>query len=302
GRSPDRNAASPRRTRRNPSGSRTRGGSSVRYRSCCWLLATNGLDEFDGVAHARLDAGVVGLGEQLLGDEVAADAAGDDAGPKPLAQRFLGGFDAAGGHDARPRHGSEHVLDELRAAHRTTGEHLDDLAAQLVRIGNLAGRAASGRVRNAAAIADLGDVGIQDGADDELRAVGDVDARGRRIDNRADAHDHRRVRLVEVPRDFVEHVRGEVAAIGEFDALGAAVRAGLDDLLTDLDIRVIEDRDYRLVDHRGEHTHSILVHLFLRESSQQTRRAGSPAGAAFSRAAWVAAMESAVRAGQKTGP
>ena len=31
---------------------------------------------------------------------------------------------------------------------------------------------------------------------------------------------------------------GEVAAVGELDALRAAVGAGLDDLLTDLDIRV----------------------------------------------------------------
>src|SRR4051794_35453351 len=38
---------------------------------------TNRLDEPDGIAHARLDARVVGLGEQLPGDQVAADAAGD---------------------------------------------------------------------------------------------------------------------------------------------------------------------------------------------------------------------------------
>ena len=38
------------------------------------------LMSFDGVAHARFDAGVVAVRQQLLGDEVAADAAGDDAG------------------------------------------------------------------------------------------------------------------------------------------------------------------------------------------------------------------------------
>ena len=61
-------------------------------------------------------------------------------------------------------------------------------------------------------------------------------------------------------RDFVEDVRGEIAAIGELDALRAAIRAGLDDLLTDLDIRVIENRDHSLVHHRGQHAHTILIH------------------------------------------
>src|SRR6185295_10073883 len=50
------------------------------------LLLANGLDELDGVAHARLDAGVVGLGEQLLGDEIAADATGDDPRAVPFSQ------------------------------------------------------------------------------------------------------------------------------------------------------------------------------------------------------------------------
>ena len=214
--------------------------------------------------YAGFDAGVVGLGEQFLGDEVAADAAGHDAGAVPLAQRFLGGLDAARGHDLGPRHGAEHVLDELRAAHRTTGKYLDDLAAEFVRVRDLAGRAAAGRVGDAAPVADLGDVGVENGADHEPGAVGDVDARGGRVDDRAHAHDHRRVRLGEMPRHLEEHVRGEIAAVGELDALGAAVGAGLDDLLTDLGVRMIENRDHSLFHHRGQHTHPILVHQSLR--------------------------------------
>src|SRR3954471_3248886 len=66
------------------------------------LLAPDRLDEFHGVTHARFDAGVVGLREQLLRDQVAADAAGDDARAVPLAQGFLGRLHAAGRHDARP--------------------------------------------------------------------------------------------------------------------------------------------------------------------------------------------------------
>ena len=72
------------------------------------------------------------------------------------------------------------------------------------------------------------------------------------------------IRLVEMARDFVEHVRREVTAVGELDALRAAVGAGLDDLLADLDIRVIENRDHSLVHHRGQHAHTILVHPSLR--------------------------------------
>src|SRR5689334_3525134 len=41
------------------------------------LFATDGPDELHRVAHARFDARVVLLREQLLGDHVAADAAGD---------------------------------------------------------------------------------------------------------------------------------------------------------------------------------------------------------------------------------
>src|SRR5512147_1042797 len=51
------------------------------------LFASNGLDETNRVPNPGLDTGVILLGEQLLGDEIAADAARDDAGAKPLAQR-----------------------------------------------------------------------------------------------------------------------------------------------------------------------------------------------------------------------
>src|SRR5687767_13766260 len=91
-------------------------------------LLANGLDEFHGVAHARFDAAVILLGEQLLGDEVAANAAGNNSRTIPFAQRLLGGFDAAGGHDARPRHRPHHVLHELRTADRAAWKYLDDLA------------------------------------------------------------------------------------------------------------------------------------------------------------------------------
>src|SRR6187399_2403336 len=93
-------------------------GLTLRTLSDMGLLSADRLDEFHRVAHTRFDTGVILLGEQFLGDEIAADAAGDDAGAKPLAQGFFRGLDAAGGHDARPRHRSHHVLHEFRTTHR----------------------------------------------------------------------------------------------------------------------------------------------------------------------------------------
>ena len=162
----------------------------------------------------------------------------------------------------RPRHRPQDALHELGPPTRLPGKNLHDLAAQLLRVADLARRAAAGAVGNAAAVADLGDVGIEHRPDDELRAVGDVDAGGRRIDDRADAHDHARVRLVEMTRDFVEDVRREIAAVGELDALGAAVGAGLDDLRTDLDIRMIEHGDDPLIHHRGQNLQPVPGHVY----------------------------------------
>ena len=71
-----------------PSASRRRTGSSESRRlmlTCPRML----LDERDGVAHLRLDAGVVLGVEQFLGDQVGADAAGDDAGAEPFASAIL---------------------------------------------------------------------------------------------------------------------------------------------------------------------------------------------------------------------
>ena len=68
-------------------------------------------------------------------------------------------------------------------------------------------------------------------------------------------------------RDVVEHVRREVAAVGELDALGAAVGAGLDDLLADLDIRVIEHRDDALLHHGAQDGHAVFDHRALQRAN-----------------------------------
>ena len=64
-------------------------------------------------------------------------------------------------------------------------------------------------------------------------------------------------------RHVEEDVRREVAAIGELDALGAAIRAGLDDLAADLDVGVVENRDDALLHDCGQDGHAILAAILV---------------------------------------
>src|SRR5688500_2723488 len=52
-------------------------------------IGLDGLHELHGRAHFLLDPFVVACVEQLLGDEIAADATGDDARAEPCAKRAL---------------------------------------------------------------------------------------------------------------------------------------------------------------------------------------------------------------------
>ena len=124
-----------------------------------------------------------------------------------LLSDFFRAIHAASRHDARPWTGSEHRFDEIRPADRIAGEYFDDFAAQLLGVVYFGHRSTTGAVGDLAPVAHLGDVGIQQRTDDEFRAVGDVDAGGRRVDDRADAHDYARIRLGEVPRKVKEDMR-----------------------------------------------------------------------------------------------
>src|ERR1700733_14383016 len=108
------------------------------------LLSPDALDEGDGLGPLLLDAGIILGRQQLLGDEVRADAAGDNAGAEPLLERLFRDIDAAGGHDAGPGHRTQHVLDEFGPADAGARKHLDDLAAQLLGGRDFRGRAAAG--------------------------------------------------------------------------------------------------------------------------------------------------------------
>ena len=52
----------------------------------------------------------------------------------------------------------------------------------------------------------------------------------------------------------------EVAAVGELDALGAAIGAGLDHLEADFGVGMEKDRDHALAHHRLQHRHTIVIH------------------------------------------
>src|SRR5690606_13493373 len=84
-------------------------------------------DGLHGAAHSRLELGPVLRLNQVLRDQLRADAGGHDAGPEPRLQTGLVRIDPAGGHDLGPRHGPQHRPDEFRAADLRAGEHLDDL-------------------------------------------------------------------------------------------------------------------------------------------------------------------------------
>src|SRR5262245_10503860 len=86
-------------------------------------------DELQSVANPDLDAFVVPLNEQFLGDQLSAHSDAGYAGFKPTAQRFLGAVDAACRHDSRPGTGAENGFDEIRATHRVAGKDLHDFAA-----------------------------------------------------------------------------------------------------------------------------------------------------------------------------
>src|SRR5262245_20189742 len=260
------------RTRPNPGSNRSitspRDAQSQRLSPAALIVSTlsvmrfvaNSPDELNRLAHLLFEPRVVLLVQYLPGDEAGAHARRRDTRAEPGSQRFFGRFDCSGRHDTGPGRWREHCFDEVWPADRCGRKDLDDLAAELFGKTDL-GRAATTRaVGDLATIAELGDVRIEDRTHDEAAAIGDVDAPGRRVDNRSRAHDHTRIGLGEMACQFDKHVRGKLAAVGELDALGATVGAGLDHLFTDLDIRVVEDRYHPDVHHRCQDCHAVLEH------------------------------------------
>src|SRR5262249_984511 len=100
-----------------------------RMSSLTSYLVPDRADELQSVANPHLDAFVVLLNEQFLGDQLTAYSDAGHAGFEPTAQRFFGAVDAACRHDSRPGTGSENGFDEIRATHRIAWEHLHDFAA-----------------------------------------------------------------------------------------------------------------------------------------------------------------------------
>jgi len=159
-----------------------------------------------------------------------------------------------------PGHRPQDILDEFRPADAGTRKYLDDLAAQLLGGGDFRGRAAAGAVGNFAAVADLGDIGVEDRPDHELGAIGNEQARRRRIHHRTHAHDDAGIGLGEMARDLQKGLGREITAVGKLDALGAAVGAGLDHLEADFSVGMKKDRDHGLAHHRLQHRHTIVIH------------------------------------------
>ena len=90
------------------------------------------------------------------------------------------------------------------------------------------------------AVADPGHLGIEVGTHDEVGAVLDVQGRGRGIDDRTHAQHHFGALPGGELDDLDEHLRSEIAAVGELESAHAALVAGFHDLLGDLGVSVIE--------------------------------------------------------------
>ena len=110
-----------------------------------------------------------------------------------------------------------------------------------------------------AAVAEQSHLLIEQRADHEVGAVGDVEGGGGCIDDRADAHDD-----VQVVGDYVAHRLGEdvvglVAAVGEFEYSGTPLEAGFDDVDGGLHVLIVEDGNDADVVDGVEDGHAIVL-------------------------------------------
>lgn len=90
------------------------------------------------------------------------------------------------------------------------------------------------------AVADPGHLGVQVGTHDEVGAVLHVHRGRRGVDHRTDAQDHLRALRGGEFHQTDEHLRSEIAAVGELESAHAAFVAGFHDLLGHVGVGMIE--------------------------------------------------------------
>ena len=101
---------------------------------------------------------------------------------------------------------------------------------------------AAGAVRDATPVAEADDLFDHAGRDDEVSAHLDVERSRRGVQDGAGAEGHLRAFRPDEGHERLEHLVGAVAAVGKLERADAAVIAGLDDLLRQFDVLVVEHR------------------------------------------------------------
>lgn len=193
----------------------------------------------EGLAAFVGDVGPVAGGDAVLGEELGAHADAVDSGGEPGFEVLFGRFYAAGNHELGPRHRGEQSLDEFRAED-VAGEYLAEVAACLLGEAYLADGAAAGGVGHEAAVADFGNLGVEQRAYYEVGAELQVEGRGSGVDDGAYAESHFRALYGGVLDQLAEDFVGEVAAVCELEGADAAVVARLEDLLGGLEVFMVE--------------------------------------------------------------
>ena len=196
----------------------------------------------EGLRAEGRDGGPVAGGDDFLREELRTHADGGDAGLRPGGEVLLGRFDGAGAHHHGPRERGEDVLDEGGTANGAGREDLHEVAAALHRMDNLRYRAAAGAVRDATPVRQRDDLVDNAGRDEEIGAELEIEGRRRGIENGAGAKSHVRALGTDIGKDLLEDAMGAVAAVGKLEGADAAVIAGLDDLLGQFHVGVIEHR------------------------------------------------------------
>jgi len=133
--------------------------------------------------------------------------------------------------------------------------------------------AATGAIGDEPAVADRGDFRVEEGTNNEVGAELDIEGGGSGVNNGPNAYNHSREFCVGVFYQFAKDFLSEIAAVGELKGTDATIVAGLEHLLGNIDILVVEDGNYSCLLHgRNDLNLIVLCHnLYL-----DTRPLASP--------------------------
>lgn len=207
------------------------------------LLSAGSLDDIEALLALVGNVSPILSGNLVLGEELGTHTDAVDASSEPLLEVLLLGSDATSDHDLAPRHRSLETLDHVGAVD-ITREELGKVATELLSLADLADSAAARTVSNEATVADGGNLGVEERANNEVSAELEVESRGSGINYRADAESELGTLLVGPLYELTENFMSEVTTVGELEGANTALVACLYDILANLKILVVEDGDH----------------------------------------------------------